>query len=421
MARPSAPDQGALSADVPDRAASTDAVSPKKAWRGVVMLGFGTFAIGTDEFVLAGVLPEFSQSLDVPVTTAGQVVTVFALTCALMSPTLSTLTAAWPRHGVIKLAFALYLLGIVCTGLAPTFALVLVAQAVAAAGAALYIPAATVTAAALVGPERRGRAIATVTTGLTAATALGAPIGTVVGSALGWRSTMWFITVLTGLSLVGVLTLVPRVTVSAPGGLRQRLAPLGDRRVVAVLATTLVSFTAAYIVYTYMAEVFHGATDGSGTRLAVLMFAFGLTGTVGNFCAGALADRVGARLVVGGAIALLAVSLVVLPLATDSFATAMVIMVVYGIAAWAITAPQQSRLIGLKPESAPLLISLNAAFLYLAIAFSGVIGAVGIGAIGADRISFIGAGVAVLALALSELGHRLTKRQPAAPAEISTN
>ncbi|MEK8144601.1 hypothetical protein NKH18_31800 [Streptomyces sp. M10(2022)] len=74
---------------------------------------------------------------------------------------------------MIKLAFALYLLGIVCTGLAPTFALVLVAQAVAAAGAALYIPAATVTAAALVGPERRGRAIATVTTGLTAATALG--------------------------------------------------------------------------------------------------------------------------------------------------------------------------------------------------------------------------------------------------------
>ncbi|MEK8144603.1 hypothetical protein NKH18_31810 [Streptomyces sp. M10(2022)] len=96
-------------------------------------------------------------------------------------------------------------------------------------------------------------------------------------------------------------------------------------------------------------------------------------------------------------------------------------MVVYGIAAWAITAPQQSRLIGLKPESAPLLISLNAAFLYLAIAFSGVIGAVGIGAIGADKISFIGAGVAVLALALSELGHRLTKRQSAAPAEISTN
>ncbi|NIH87702.1 MFS transporter [Amycolatopsis granulosa] len=410
MTRTPAPDSGG---------ATPGEGSAASHWRSVLMLGFGTFAIGTDEFVLAGVLPEFSRSLDVSIATAGQVVTVFALTCAVMSPILATLTAAWPRHRVLKLSVLLYLLGVVGTGLAPNFPGVLIAQVVAAAGAGLYIPAASVTASALVGPERRGRAIAAVTTGLTAATALGAPIGTVVGSALGWRATMWFITLLTVLSLAGVLALVPRVSVAAPGGLRQRLAPLGDRRVVVVLATTLVAFTAAYVVYTYMAEVFAPATGGDGTRLAVLMFAFGLTGTAGNFYAGTLADRFGARLVVGGAVTLLAASLVVLPFATGSFPAALVITVVYGIAAWGITTPQQSRLIALNPASAPLLISLNAAFLYLAIAFSGVIGAVGIGAIGARWISLIGAAVAVLALALSELGHRLARSRSAPVAETA--
>lgn len=400
----------------------TEAVSARSAWRAVLVLGFGTFALGTDEFVLAGVLPEFSKSLDVSIATAGQTVTVFALTCAVMSPVLGTLTAGWPRHRVLKLAVLLYMVGVIATGFAPSFAVVLVAQMIAAAGAGLYIPAASVTAASLVEPERRGRAIAAVTTGLTAATALGAPIGTVVGSVLGWRATMWFITALTLLGLLGVLALVPRVTVPAPGGLRQRLAPLGDRRVVTVLATTLVAFTAAYIVYTYMAEVFSSATGGSGTKLAILMFAFGLTGTVGNFYAGALVDRIGARPVVGGAIVLLALSLVVLPLTTGTYPAALVVIVAYGVAAWAITAPQQTRLITLEPESAPLLISLNAAFLYLAIAFSGVIGAVGMSSIGADRISFIGAGLAVVALGLSELAHRLSSRTPAAaePSEVDT-
>ncbi|MFD1831224.1 MFS transporter [Streptomyces desertarenae] len=413
-----------MSESVPDRRSEAPAEKAAEgdsaaSWRGVLVLGFGTFAIGTDEFVLAGVLSEFSDSLSVDITTAGQVVTVFALTCAVMAPILATLTAAWPRHRVLKLSVLIYLLGVAGTGLAPSFPMVLAAQVVAAVGAGLYIPAASVTASALMGPERRGRAIAAVTTGLTAATALGAPIGTVVGSVFDWRATMWFIALLTVLSLFGVFTLVPRVAVGAPGGLRQRLAPLGDRRVVAVLAATLVAFTAAYIVYTYMAEVFAPATGGDGRKLAILMFAFGLTGMVGNFYAGTLADRFGARLVVGGAVTLLAASLLVLPFATGSFAAAAVVIVVYGIAAWGITAPQQSRLITLNPESAPLLISLNAAFLYLAIALSGVIGAVGIGAVGARNISLIGAAVAVLALGLSELGHRLARSSPAQTAKVT--
>ncbi|GAA1549558.1 hypothetical protein GCM10009678_35430 [Actinomadura kijaniata] len=71
------------------------------------------------------------------------------------------------------------------------------------------MPAASVTAAALVPAERRGRAIATVTTGFAAATAFGAPLGTALGDALGWRATVWFLVALTVLGAAGVLALVP--------------------------------------------------------------------------------------------------------------------------------------------------------------------------------------------------------------------
>ncbi|MFF0451414.1 MFS transporter [Streptomyces sp. NPDC004609] len=397
------------------RTSRDDPPAPGASRWAVPVLGFATFAVGTDEFVLAGVLPELGRDLEVPVTTAGQVVTAFALTCAVLAPVLATVTARRARRGVLLFAIAVYLVGNAATALAPTFATVLAAQMTAAVGAGLFVPTAAVTAAALVPPDRRGRAIAVVTTGFTAATALGAPIGTAVGGSLGWRATMWFVAVLAALGLFGVRALVPaRVAAPAPEGLRQRLAPLKDRRVLAMVATTLIGFTAVYIPYTYIAVVFEPATGGSGDRLAVLMFTLGVIGTLGNLGAGWLADRFGGRGVVAVALLWTAVSLALFPLATGAYLPALVMIVVYGVGAFAITTPQQHRLITLDPPSAPVLIALNAAVLYLAISLSGVVGAVGIGWVGAGSLPLIAAGLAAAALIVSELGHRMS-RQAAAP------
>ncbi|MCT2593074.1 MFS transporter [Streptomyces sp. N2-109] len=396
-------------APAPDRAAP----DPSRARWAVPVLGFATFAVGTDEFVLAGVLPEISDGLDVPVAAAGQVVTVFALTCAVLAPVLSTVLAARSRRAVLLSALAVCLLGNIATALAPGFGWVLGAQVVAAAGAGLFVPTAAVTAAALVPKERQGRAIAAVTTGFTAATALGAPIGTVIGGALGWRATMWFVAALAVLGLLGVRTLVPaRVPAAAPAGLRQRLRPLREPRVLALLGATLAGFTAVYIPYTYMAVVFEPATGGSAGRLAALLFTLGVVGTLGNMGAGAIADRIGGRRVVGGALVWLIGCLLVMPTLIGGFTAGVAVIVLYGAAAFALTTPQQHRLITLDPAAAPVLVSLNAAILYLAIALSGVLGAAGIGWAGAHALPYFAAGLAAVALLLSELAHRLTRTGP---------
>ncbi|SFE41294.1 MFS transporter, DHA1 family, arabinose polymer transporter [Actinopolyspora alba] len=382
------------------------------AWFRVAVLTFATFAVGTLEFVLAGVLPEFSRSLGVSVGAAGQTVTVFAVTCAVLAPLLAATTATWHRRAALLLAIGLYLAGVLLTALAPSFAVVLLGMAVAAAGAGLFIPTASVTASALVPPSSRGRAIAAVTIGLTSATALGAPIGTVVGTLFGWRATIWFVAALAVLALGCLAAWIPALEGMSPTSVRQRLAPLTDRRILTVLGTTLATFTAVYIVYTYISVVFEPATGGSGTRLAVLMFVWGTVGTFGNLAAGAWSDRVGARRVVSTAVAVLAISFLILPWTTGTYISALVVIVVYGLAAWAVTAPQQHRLITLTPSSAALVVSLNAAFLYLAIALSGVIGAVGIEIIGKSHLSYLAAGIAILALSLSEWAHRQGSRAP---------
>ncbi|MBZ4318520.1 MFS transporter [Streptomyces huiliensis] len=382
----------------------------------VPLLGFGVFAVATNEFVLAGMLPHLEDSLGVSTAAAGQVVTVYALACALLGPVLATATAARSRRGVLLGAALVYLAGTAGAALAPNYPLLLVAQAVAAAGTGLFVPVAAASAAALVPPERRGRAIATVLTGFTAATAFGAPIGTAFGSRFGWRGTMWFVAGLAAVGILGLVALVPRTIASPPPeGLRSRLRPLADGRVLATLVTTMLAFTSVYVLYTYIAEVFSDATGGSDGKVAGLMFTLGVVAILGSYLAGVLTDRVGGRSVMAICLVWVGVCLVALPLFSGSYPASVGFVAVFAVAGFSMSAPQQHRLIGLNPPLASVLVSLHASILYLAIALAGAVGGVAVKTGGPDSLGFVAAAVALLGLLTSELAHRLVRRREAAP------
>ncbi|MBB5122048.1 MFS transporter [Streptomyces eurocidicus] len=377
-------------------------------WRGhAAVLALGTFAVGTDAFVIAGLLPEISDSLDVSVGAAGQLVSVFSLAYALLSPVLATLTSRWSRRSVLILALLVFAVGNVVTALAPDYTLVLISRVIAAAGAAMFTPNAGATAATLAGPEQRGRAIAIVTVGLTASLALGAPLGTAIGDALGWQATMWFVTALALLVAPVIALRLPEVSVGARAGLRQRLAPLTDRRVVGVLACTLIAFIGVYLPYTYISAVFEPATGGNSGRVAILLLVFGLAGTAGNLTAGRLADRKGPRKVVIGATLLLTVVFGLMAVAHSSYALAVVLSAVSGIGSWSVTAPQQQRIIAFAaPGTEPLVVSLNAAVMYLAISLSSVLGAGILGPGGPAHLAWTGAAFTVAAALITVLTGR---------------
>lgn len=377
-------------------------------WVTVSMLAFGVFVVGTGEFVLAGLLPLLSRSLHISVSTAGQVITVFALTCALAGPVLTTFTRGWQRRQVLLIAILVYLAGSVWTALAPHYWHVIAGQILAALGVGLFVPNATVTAAALVPEAHRGKAIAIVVSGFTAAASLGAPFGTVLGGLFGWRTTLWLAAALAIVGALGVLALVPRKTSTAQSsGIRQQSRLLREPQILAVLSVTLLAFTAVYIPYTYIGVIFEPATGESSLNLAGLMLTLGIVGTLGNLTAGIFADRIGGPKVVAIALVWLIASLLAIPHAIGNLSSAYVVVGFFAIAAFAITTPQQHMLIALKPQSAAVLISLNQAILYLAIALSGLVGGLGVDWIGPDRVSYIAAALAAIALLLSRLAKRM--------------
>lgn len=374
--------------------------------RRLLALAIGMFAVGTDSFVVAGILPQVADSLGVPVPVAGQMVTIYALSYALLSPLIAAFAAHIPRKQLLLAGLLVFVAGNAITAVAPTIGWVLASRFIAGLGAAMYSPTATASAAALAPPEKRARALAVVIAGLSTATALGSPLGTFIGSLGSWRDTLWFVTAVGAAAALAVWFLLPAIPSLPSASLRQRLAPLQDRRVALTLLTTLFAYAGLFTVYTYMGVSFDRATGGNPQVLAGLLLLWGVSAMVGNLAAGQLTDRFGSRPIILGAITLLILNFIALPWTSASLPGAVLAMVVWGVCGWGLVVPQQARLIGIAPAAAPLLMGLNSAALYVGVSAAGVIGAAGITLVDHHLLGLIAAVPVVLAFLFAQLAGR---------------
>lgn len=367
----------------------------------LLLLALGTFAMGTDSMVVAGILGPISADLGISVPAAGQLVTVFALGYALLAPVLATLTARWPRRRLLLTALAVFTAANALSALAPTYGLLLATRVLAAAGAALYTPTANAVATTLVTPERRGRALATVLGGMTVATALGVPLGTWVGRT-DWRMTMWLVTALGLTALTGLALLLRELPApTAAPTLTARLAPLTRGRVLGAAATTLVFFLAFQSVYIYLATAVTGATGGNADRLTLILLTCGVMSVAGSWLGGRLVDRLGVRRVLLAGSTIAATAFTALPWLGQTMPGALAYATVVPLAGWAVSVALPHRLASIDPPNAPLLISLNSSALYLGMAAGGMTGSTAITILGERWFPLAAAALALTAYAVA--------------------
>ncbi|WP_328722400.1 MFS transporter [Streptomyces sp. NBC_00247] len=377
-----------------------------------LVLALGTFAVGTDAFVVAGFLPSMAEDLHVSAAAAGQSVTVFAAAYALLSPVLATATARLPRRALLVGALITLGLANLCSALAPNLAVLIISRVIAAAGAAAYTPSAGAVSAALVRPEFRARALAVVIGGLTVATALGVPLGTLAGHWLGWRSALAVVAGLCVVIAAGVRLIMPPLPGNPRVPLRTRLAVLRRPAVLAVLPLTVLGMGAAYTAYAYSVPVLRAVRVPDGTDLWML-FLYGLGAVLGNLASGYATDRWGSvRVLTTGytgmvlALALLArIAATGVPL----MPVVGVLVLLWGASSWCQTPAQQHRLIEVAPQEAPLVVSLNSSGIYLGIGLGTVLGGIALPH-GATAVYGLGAVLALAALLFLRVTARAASR-----------
>ncbi|MFC9894951.1 MFS transporter [Nocardia sp. NPDC127579] len=350
-----------------------------KRLRHTLILAVGTFAVGTDAFILAGFLPMLATELQVSTATAGSAITVFALAYALGAPLLATATAHVPRRALLVTALLVLALANLASALAPTFALLLATRIMAALGAAAFTPTAGAVAAALAPAEARARALAVVVGGSTIATALGVPLGSTLEQWFGWRAALAGVAALCALAAAGVAVRVPRL----PGGPRvalcTRISVLRTPGVVRILPLTVLGMGAAYVVYAYAVPTL----EPLGADPAATLCAYGIGAIAGNLCAGYATDRWGpVRVLTVGYLSMAAAIALLGALAATGIrapSAVVALAAVWGAASWCQTPAQQHRLIAAAPHESGLVVALNASCIYLGIGLGTATGGLALG------------------------------------------
>jgi DHA1 family inner membrane transport protein len=346
----------------------------------ILPLAAGTFAVGTGLLVIQGILPEMARDLGVSVGAAGQLVTVFALTYAVSAPLLSAFGARFDRRRLLVAALLVFAFSNLAAALSTSIALLVFARVVAALASALYTPNASVAGAGLAPPEARGRALALVFGGLSVATVLGVPIGTLLGGFAGWRATFLFVAFLGAAAAAWVAIYLPAPPPAPATNLGVLFGMLRRPRVAALAAVTALTMSGTFLVFSYIAPLV-GLVAGGGTNMvAAALLLFGVFAVLGNFLGGFATDRVGPRrtLVVGlSAYALSLGALWVLANLRPSGAVVVAaagFLAVWGVSSWAFNPPQQQRLLEAAPDAGGLALSLNASALYLGLALGSAVG-----------------------------------------------
>ncbi|WP_329275136.1 MFS transporter [Streptomyces sp. NBC_00691] len=376
----------------------------------LLALAVGAFGIGTTEFVVMGLLPEIAGDYGVSIPTAGLLVTGYALGVVVGAPLLTVLGNKVSRKRMLMLLMGLFVAGNILSAIAPSFGVMVTGRVIASLAHGSFFGIGSVVAAGLVAPDRKAGAIATMFTGLTVANIVGVPLGTLIGQAVGWRTTFAIVAALGVIGLLGIARLVPAMPGPEGTHLRRELKAFRNPQVLLAMAMTVLGFGGVFAAITYIAPMMTevaGYSDGAVTWLLVL---FGVGMFLGNLLGGRLADRALMPLLYG-ALGGLAIVLALFTLAAHNKVLAAIAVLLVGALGFATVPPLQKRVLD-QAHGAPTLASaVNIGAFNLGNALAAWLGGLVIAAgLGYTAPNWVGAVLAAAALGLAFWSAALERR-----------
>ncbi|RQO45965.1 MFS transporter [Variovorax sp. KBW07] len=360
----------------------------------------GNFVIGTGVMVVPGTLNEISTSLAVSVASAGQLITAAAAVMCIGAPLLAAAVAGWDRRQLLALTLLWYAAGHALSALMPSFGALLPMRMLTVIAPAIFTPQAAACAGMLVPPEHRGRAVTFVFLGWSMASVLGLPIGALIGGHLGWRMAFLAIAAMSVVSAASIWLTLPQgirpAALTAAAWSRVLRSPV----LMGIVSVTAMQGAGQFVLFSYFGPILKQSFGADATTLSLMWALFGACGLVGNMLVSRFIDRIGAGRMVLVTTLLIALSLLLWPLAS-TLAWLAVVLVPWGLGCFATNSAQQARLVGLAPALAPGSVALNSSGIYTGQAVGAGLGGWLLANDAAAWMSWVGFALLLVALTLS--------------------
>jgi DHA1 family chloramphenicol resistance protein-like MFS transporter len=389
----------------------------------IYVLGLAIFAQGTSELMLAGLLPELSSDLGVSIPQAGLLISAFAVGMLVGAPVLAVVTLRWPRRTALLTFLAIFALSHVAGALTPNYEVLFATRIVGAFVYAGFWAVAAVTALGLVAPDRRGRAMSIVAGGLTVATIIGLPAGTLIGQHLGWRAAFWVVAVMSIAAMAGVVATIPGVKPdrATMPQISAELRAMANPRLWLAYSTTALSVGALLVSFSYFAPLLTEVTGLSDGWLPIVLALYGVGALIGITIGGRTSDnRPFATLLVGfSGVVLLSAALA---LWTSQPVVVVTVIVLLGAFGFGTNPAVNTRVFGLAEGAPTLAAAVNVSSFNVGITVAPWLGGLAIEAgAGYAALGWIGAGIGTLALITVIVAVAQSKTQSKAQSTTKSN
>ncbi|MEU2799183.1 MULTISPECIES: MFS transporter [unclassified Streptomyces] len=383
---------------------------------GVYVLGFSLFAMGTAEFLLAGILPEVASDLDVTLSSAGFLITAFALGVVIGGPPFAMASLHWPRRTTLLVTQGVFAASIV-VGLLGDYQLLLMSRVVSGIAYAGFFAVATVTAISLVTPDRNARASGVVVSGLSAAMVAGGPAGTLISHLTEWRVGFWVVVALTLAGILGCLLHLPaaesgHARLTGPN-LSRELSILRRPMLWGMFAVTVLTTAAYMITFNYLAAMLEEITALPEVWIPAILALFGIGAFIGLSIGGRISDQRPHLALLTGASAIVILS-AVMAVAIEHVWAVVPTVVLIGIAAFVVNPAIYGRVFTVAADAPTLAGAATVSAFQLGISITPALAAVSLTQGAAlNSVCLIGAALGAAAVPLILLD-RARQARPAA-------
>lgn len=279
-----------MTTTAPTPAATGEATTARHYRLAVLALALGGFAIGTTEFVTMGLLPQVAAGVGVSIPQAGHVISAYALGVVVGAPVIAIFGARLPRRALLVGLMAAYAVFNVLSAAADSYGVLFAARFLDGLPHGAYFGVASLVAAGLASPGRRGRAVASVMLGLSVANVVGVPAATWLGQQVGWRAAYLSTAGLALLTVLMVLVFVPRTPGDPEATGRREMLFFRNGQAMLTLLAGAVGFGGLFAVYSYIAPTVTDVAGLSESAVPVFTAVFGVGMVAGTWLAGRLAE-----------------------------------------------------------------------------------------------------------------------------------